>query len=251
MVLRWGPELVRKGSWPGFIRRAPALYWLAFLALNVLCLYSLYIGSFNVEQDVAVPLAERYARLPEGLFHQFTRKPGPALLLLMVAANALLLRWQVRSERSRQALSILLWIGLFSLFYILLLPLGGYREYRPLIIRRDTLSPVLLALFYFWGLSGWMIIRAFSGRMKYGYLAFALLMLGIFTLADEPDTDANACERAALEKLAASSSGVVVLEDSCFVLAWDYIRRPEESALPCALLGIWGISEKKNRFFQE
>lgn len=40
------------------------------------------------------------------------------------------------------------WIGVFSLFYILLLPLGGYRDYRPNVLRHDTILPITLSLIF-------------------------------------------------------------------------------------------------------
>lgn len=229
----------------------PAGYRLTMLVLSILSVYSLYVGTFNVEQNEALSLPERYARLPAGLFHQFTRKPGPAILLLLILINALLLRFKVKNEKSRQALSLLGWIGLFSLLYILLLPLGGYRDYRALIIRRDTIMPVLLALFGFWGLSAWLLLNALPGRRRQWYLAFVLSALALFTLADEPNFGANACERAAFERLQQSSADVVRLSDSCLLLSWDTARNPGQSGLACELLTLWGITGEGQHFYQE
>ncbi|MCB0580614.1 MAG: hypothetical protein KDD10_15045 [Phaeodactylibacter sp.] len=288
--LHWGHRFFvknEKETLAGFYRLLPAGYWASMAMLNLLCLYSLYVGTFNIEQNDALGLFGRYAKLPEGLFHQFTRKPGPSVLLLMVLANALLLHYKVKNEQARQALRILRWIGLFSLIYILLLPLGGYRDYRALIIRRDTILPILLALFYFWGLSATLLmlagrskwasfamapavkrrwtskIKNFSRLVETGhpsqikkdpwpwYFGLAIAALLLFTLADEPNFDANACQRAAFEQLQKASSGVVRLSDDCLVLAWAPVNDPAYSRLPCTLLSIWGIVEEGRRFYQE
>ena len=44
-----------------------------------------------------------------------------------------------QNENGKKLISRVKWIALFALIYILILPLGGYREYRPNIIRGDTL----------------------------------------------------------------------------------------------------------------
>lgn len=252
MALRWAFMSLKKtggGRLPQ--ARLPGGYWISLLALNALSVYSLYIGAFNVEHQDSIGILERYARLPAGLFHQFTRKPGLAVLLLMILINALLLRFKVKNEQGRQALSILQWIGLFSLFYLLLLPLGGYRDYRALIIRRDTILPVLLALFYFWGLSAYLLLNALPTAGRRWYAGFVLLALALFTLADEPNFEANACERAALAQLHHSSADVVRLSDDCLLLAWDPIKSPEQSSLQCELLALWNIAGEGQRFYQE
>ncbi|MCO6492993.1 MAG: hypothetical protein J5I98_31530 [Phaeodactylibacter sp.] len=282
MGLSWGHRFFIGGgkeAEAGLFHQLPAGYWASMAALNLLCLYSLYIGTFNIEQNDTVSLFDRYAKLPEGLFHQFTRKPGPAVLLLMILANALLLHYKVKNEHARQALRILGWIGLFSFIYILLLPLGGYRDYRALIIRRDTILPILLALFYFWGLSATLLMlygkrkwasfaeasaakRRWKSKIKnhpsqikkgtwpwYSGLAIAVFLL--FTLADEPNFEANACQRAAFEQLQEATSDVVRLSDDCLVLAWAPVDDPAYSRLPCELLALWGVVAEGRRFYQE
>ncbi len=254
MALQWAAAFLKKtgnGQLPFFQAGLPAGYGISLLALNLLSLYSLYIGTFNIEHQDSLGILERYAKLPPGLFHQFTRKPGPAVLLFMILINALLLRFKVKNEQSRQALSILQWIGLFSLVYLLLLPLGGYRDYRALIIRRDTILPVMLALIYFWGLSAYLLLNALPPAGRRWYAGFALSALALFTLADEPGFGANACERAALAQLHQSSADVVRLSDDCLLLAWDPIRGPGQSSLQCELLTLWNITGEGQRFYQE
>lgn len=237
---------LRKGKLPDWTtgwKRLPFLYWFSVLLLNLLCLYSLYLGQYNAEHSQSVSVLERYATLPTGLFYQFTNKPGPALLIVMLAGNTLLLRYKVRTEESRRALHALRWVVLFTFVYILLLPLGGYREYRPLIIRKDSILPVLLMLFYIWGLGGQLLLRKLKGRWKSGYLIAIVPLLFLFLLADKPEFDANQCEKAALKGIEQSPSGKTPLPDDCLVLSWDAGHQARQSELIMELLRIWNIAD--------
>jgi hypothetical protein len=52
----------------------PLLYH--FIVIGLLSLYSLYVGTYNIENDGAIPVLQRYARIPNGLFEVFTQKIG-------------------------------------------------------------------------------------------------------------------------------------------------------------------------------
>jgi hypothetical protein len=118
-----------------------------FLFFSALSLYSLYLGRYNAENLWAsLPLVERYARLPLGVFYQLTGKLGFPLLLAMLLLNAWLIRRMVLTALGRRAQHTLKWLGVFSLIFILLLPMGGYRAYREYIIRRDTILPIIVGI---------------------------------------------------------------------------------------------------------
>ncbi|MEL7163709.1 MAG: hypothetical protein AAFN92_23320, partial [Bacteroidota bacterium] len=111
--------------------------WISLTAIAVFALYSLYLGQYNsLTIGSQIPLAELYAKLPAGLLRQFTTKLAFPLLFLALTINLFLLR---RAPLFRYLL-------LFAVLYVLLLPLGGYREYRPGIVRYDTILPLTLLL---------------------------------------------------------------------------------------------------------
>ena len=70
---------------------------------------------------------------------------------------------------SRKIIQLLKFIGLFALIYLLLLPLGGYREYRPYIIRRDTFMPIWMLLFFFYGITTLHIVKNVRMKLKKFY----------------------------------------------------------------------------------
>jgi hypothetical protein len=231
-------------GWIDKAKRLPGLYFWSLLVINLLSLYSLYLGRYNAEQSQAIPLAERYSLLGEGLIHQFTNKLGPALLLLMLLANILLLRYLVKKDSRALVLKACCWAGLFSLFYLLLLPLGGYREYRPMVVRKDSILPVLAALFYLWGLSGTYLIQHLKRKQQTVYLAIAVPLLLLFLIADEPEFQANACERATLNQIAAAPDFSLPDTTACPILSWDEGHQQHQKASIEALLHLWKITEQ-------
>lgn len=224
---------------------------LALLASG--CLYSLYVGRYNAEAASPIGLWERYQLIPQGLWQLFTNKLGLSLLVIVTLAQYI---WINRSGRSipqpvRLLLRGILW---FCLLYILLLPLGGYRDYRPLVVRRDTLLPVYVCLFWVWGYSTLFIIgssREFSAFRQKAYAVFVGICCLYFTLADEPGFRQNAGQRKALYTIYRSEEAVVPVNDDCRVLHWDPIHDPQYSEIPARALELWGIAKTGQRFVQK
>ncbi|MEL7160412.1 MAG: hypothetical protein AAFN92_06625, partial [Bacteroidota bacterium] len=75
-------------------------------------------------------------------------------------------------------------------------------------------------------------------------LAVALL----FTHTDEFEPEAYACERAALETIAASPLTTVPLQTDCSVALWETYADPAWSELMGRLLYRWGITEVPKRY---
>jgi len=120
-----------------------------FIFTLIISGYSIFIGMNNIENSgIIVPVIERYSRLPAGFYYLLTTKLGPSLLLLAVIINSVILKKGIYNAESKRLLNILKWIGIFSLIYTLILPLGGFRIYRSNIIRRDTIMPVIICMIY-------------------------------------------------------------------------------------------------------
>ena len=233
-----------------WLKMLPLPYWGAIVVINVLSLYSLYLGSYNVEQSLDIALGVRYKLLWEGLIHQFTNKLGPILLLLMVGINGVAL-WRLPPGKGKETLKLIVkWILVFTFLYLMLLPFGGYRSYRPLIVRRDTLLPVLLFLFFFWGISTTYILADLKHSIRKLYIVYIIAALALFQLADEPQYQDNQCERAALEILQQSDEQAVVITDACKVLSWDKIETAGQSEVQSELLKIWGVLSEGQSYYQ-
>lgn len=241
------------GNWGRIMQRVP---WPAFgllLLLGALCLYSLYLGQFELEsRDITIPLAERYRRLPAGLNETFFRRPALAILLGVVLLNTLLIgRLLPATPESRRLRQLLGWLALFAAAYMLLLPLGGYRAYRPDIIRRDSIMPVLLGLMVLYGATTYYLAHHLTGRVRLGFLVWVAALSVFYTVSDNAwRYPTNACQREALETLARATTATVALPQSCPVLAWAPIPTYAESDIQARLLAYWNITRSQRQFQQ-
>jgi hypothetical protein len=235
------------------------LPWQALLVggwLGALCLYSLYIGRHNTENlATVVPVLQRYQLVPHGIFDELTSKLGLPLLVASCLGNAWLIRRRLSPtvEGSRIVLA-LRWIGLFALVYVALLPLGGYRSYRPLILRHDSILPITIGLVGFYALSTTYLLCQLQGRALRWYGLGVVVVAFIFMYADRrlyPRHD-NACERQALATLAqANTQSVVRLPDDCTVMSWETITNPSESLTNAELLAHWGVTKGPKLYYYQ
>lgn len=221
-------------------------------------LYSLYLGTFNIESDTTVGIIDRYIRLGKGVIGQLTSKLAFPLFMIFLGLNYFLIQQKTSEANPKNKLELnnkinllFKWVSLFSLIYLLLLPLGGFREYRPKIIRSDTLIPVLLVLYFLFGISSLYILNHFSGIKKKYYAASILVLLSFFTISDEPNFGKNVCEKEALQQIANSDYSLVLLEFDCTIMSWTKTTRPKHSKHTSELLFYWNIITEKRLFYQE
>lgn len=234
------------------IRSIPKTILFFFITISLLCLYSLYIGSYNSAfVDKTIPLLDRYLLLPKGLFFQFTKSIGPALLLLVIGINCYILYKQRHLDEAKSLLNRLKWIGIFSVIYILLLPIGGYREYRPFIIRYDTFMPINLCLFYFYGISTLYVINHYSSKYKRAYLGLVISFLLIFTLVDKTKYDACTCEKESLKTISQSKEKIVLIENDCWIMFWGKVTDYNDSKLNTQYLKNIGVLKEEKYYYQK
>ena len=230
----------------------PRLPLICFASFILCALYSFYIGTYNAENAVkgGMPIAERFALLPKGLFYLFTEKLGASLLLLAVLGNSFLLSRMQDNLKAKSLLRVFKWILILSILYVLLLPLGGYREYRPFILRADTFLPVTLALLYCFTASSLLLLKRLeAARAKIYTVSLGLLLL-VFMLADDSGSGENDCEQQALYTISAADSDVVELNSDCLVMSWVPVLAPRESELNSRLLYFWQLTDRPKLYFQ-
>ncbi|UOG75219.1 hypothetical protein MTX78_01155 [Hymenobacter tibetensis] len=241
------------GQWLERVRQIPTLPVALLGLFTLLCLYSLYIGLNEKEgTDATLPLWDRYTRIPAGIFWQL-RKLGLPVLLAVALINAQLIRRLVPSTAdSRQILQILKWLGWFSLIYLLLLPLGGFREYRALIVRRDSVMPLIMGLMFFYGLSAYYLLQHLPAQARRWYITGVVLVSTIYINADSfVIKENNLCERRGLERLAQATEPIVRVSAECTIMSWWKINRPEYSETNAQLLQYWGITKDKKLYYHE
>ena len=227
-----------------FKMRFIVLFLFVFLAF-----YSFYLGTFNLENGQAVSVLKRYQLLPYGLFYQLTNRPALPILLIVIIGN---IWWIKRSEQTpitNQILNLYKWMFFFSIIYILILPLGGYREYRPYILRMDTLMPINFGLFILYGVGTMFLLEKLKGKEKKIYVSALCIFSLIFLNANRSSFNKNICERTALEKIATSKKRIVPLENTCKILSWDVIVDPEKSRPNAQLLKRWNVTDTVRLFY--
>jgi len=258
------------GPWGGrawrAVRALPPGQTALFAWLALLSLYSLYIGRSNSENLwTALPLAVRYARLPLGVLYQLgghgavtgdyrlAGRFGLPLLVGFVAVNAWYIGRRLPPGPARRRVgTVLRWLAVFGLAYLLLLPLGGYREYRYYIVRRDTVLPVLLGLMGAFGLTTHFLLGQLRGAARWRYAGAVGVLLVVFTIADTHRiANTNACERQLLTQLAQAPGPVVRLPATCTLLEWNLVTDYHRSALHGQLLAYWGITKEPRLYYQK
>lgn len=227
-------------------------HYLYFFSIALFSAYSLYLGKYNsVSIEYQKPLVYLYSRLPEGMYYLFTRKPGFMMIFLILILNVLIIKYKFKTTEGGKILDLLKWALIFIAVYIILLPLGGYRDYRPNVLRYDTALPITLSLIFMFGKTTFYILQQTSPSIKFWYKLAVLSVLIVFMLADKPKFDRNLCQRKLLHEMSQSKEAIVKLSDDCFIMSWTKISKPEKSAPIAKLLKRWNITKEEKLFYQE
>lgn len=229
----------------------PAMNHLLFIL--ILSVYSLWLGRRNVENDfISIPLIERFYRIPSGLYDMLTNKLGLALLVAALILNWFLTRRFFSDASGKRVLITVRWLMIFSLMYLLLLPFGGYRWYRPDVVRFDTMLPVYLALMIAFVATSIHLLNRLSNHPVRFYPAILTVILIIYQFADGPNWNDNGCERKALAEISqARANQVLTLDSDCRVMSWVIIRETEYSRLNCEMLTYWKVAPPGVLYKQE
>jgi hypothetical protein len=223
----------------------PVLLWGWF---GLLCLYSLYIGRNNSENitTMTMSVGERYRLVPYGIFVSLTDRIGLPLLVLGCIANVWLVRRLLpATAENRRLWPTLGWIGLFALVYALLLPLGGYRPYRPYILHHDCIVPITVGLAMFYGLSSVRLLTQLRGWQQRWYIGALVLIAAIYLNADRRlyKYGDRVREYEALQLLARPNAPAVVqLPHQCTVVSWDPVYSPVNSITSAEMLNYWRVT---------
>jgi len=233
-------------------KEIPGLIIFFFIGFCILSLYSLYIGCNNsLNLGDSIPLLDRYSLLPKGIYNMVTKKIAFPLLFLFITINVTLITNYFKSGEGRKIINLIKWIGVFAIIYILLLPLGGYRNYRENIIRYDTIMPVTLGLIFVFGSTTFYLIKNISKKDKTIYILGIIVLLSIFFNADRLNTKPYECERKALETIARSPEKIVVLDCDCPVMDWRKIKDYQQSARNARLFEFWNITGGKKLYYNK
>jgi hypothetical protein len=217
------------------------------LLIGFWSVYSLLLGQFDTNYNSElIPVFDRYLKLPYGIYSQLFHSLGFPLMIAIIVINTLII--SKNSELSMYwDFNQLKWIVAFTFFYILLLPLGGYRPYRPYIIRFDTIIPVTILFIYLFVASTVFIVNHLKN--KKWYVTGVILVLLIYTFADFKGFNENKKEKFALELIVKSPEKVVALPWNYYILSWDNITDAKDSEQKAELLLLWNITKEKKLFY--
>jgi hypothetical protein len=231
--------------------KTPRSLYIFLIPIAVVSLYSLLLGRFDSNfQELNIPLSERYLKLPLGIYYQITQSLGVPLLLIIIAVNVFLIKKFTRTSEGEKIVGTLRWIGLFSMIYLLLLPLGGYRPYRPNILRYDTFIPITITLFYFYGSSTYFIFNNLSGKKLRYYGVFLMALFVIYMNSDRIETEKYRFERQCIEALVKSPNEVTKLPATFNVMSWYPLTEPNQSESNAIMLKFWNITKEKKLYYQ-
>lgn len=209
------------------------------------------VGLQNSENIASLPLAEAFRKALGGIsFHYIKSWHFWAIAPFLVIQ----LYWLFgkRDNDNLKLKKILLFSGIAIAVYMLILPLGGYRSYRPMIYRYDLLIPVTLTLVYWLIVSGNHFVRSLSKKAKPIYASFAAVLLAALFFNDiRIKSDRNDCEIEKLQQLSESTKDTLILEDDCTIMGWTIDDNYYFTEKKVKLLKIWGIVDKDVSYIQE
>lgn len=227
------------------------VFWCYFSLFFLICIYSYWLSTFNLENNGTLPYHESFAALLNGLFFILTSKIGIPLLLILIGLNYFLLKKpkfhhsKFKPNHQRAFKKLLLFLWLFLLLYLLILPLGGVRDYRPNIIRHDTFIPVTIGLIFTIGIGANTIVKTLKHNIKHAYITILFIIGIFFSIADNPHFDNNDCEKSVLQNLAISKNETFYLSTNCTLFSWNAKESPAHLNLTSKMLHLWNITDKQ------
>lgn len=242
------------------VRNMPSHYYRFLLPLGLLSLYSLFIGSYNTMWATDLSIVERYALLPQGILQMFLAGENDVSIFFLKGFGILfalcLINWLIaifsNNGKEKQLRSMFIYFLCFSAIYIALLPFGGYRPYRPYIIRYDSVLPVSCLFILYYVYSSLAILEHEWPR-KYVRNVFALWTMAWLTLffwMDEPCTYRNDKEMAAIREIQSSPSDTIQLKTHpTSIISWDIPGTEAQSETAAKLLKLWNVTENEKRFY--
>ena len=233
----------------------PKRIYLFLVPISFLALYSIFLGTYNnAYSEVQLSLKELYLLLPKGILNSFFISVSYSIILFLLLVNFLIIFFKYKNEpQSKKIIDLYKFFVVFLFLYVLLLPLGGYRPYRPLLLRFDTIMPItilsILTITYgFLFILKKLLIEKWTYYLKIVYPALFLMIMVFFTFRDNI-VIRNECEKSSLYIIANSKEDIVILENDCSVVGWETIYNPEDSKPYGELLYLWKITDKPKRYY--
>ena len=222
--------------------------------ITLIALYSTFLGTFiGVYPELQLSLKDMYLILPKGILKSFT-SVSYIIFLFLLLTNYFIVFYKYRNvSQSSKIFGLYRFLIVFSLIYILLLPLGGYRPYRPHILRYDTILPITILSILTICYTSLFILKQLKNEKWSFYLKTiypsVFLSLLVFFLIRNKTYVYNECEKTALKIISNSEEDIVALDCNCAVISWEPLYNPEESKNYGELLYLWKITDKPKLYY--
>jgi hypothetical protein len=229
--------------------------YLFLIPISFLALYSLFLGTFNsAYNDIQLSLKDMYMLLPKGILKSFFTSVSYLIFFFLLIINYLIVFLKYKNDTQyKKIVELYRFLIVFSAIYVLLLPLGGYRPYRPLILRCDTIIPItVLSIFTICYVFLFILKQLKTEKWNY-YLKtvypLCFFLIFAFFLGKNGVRIHNECEKSSLYTIANSNEDIVVLDNDCAVVGWTTFENPDDSKPYGELLYLWKITDRKKRWY--
>ncbi len=235
------------------IQTIPSQLYAPFIFLACACIYSILINAKAGTMAEEMPtLGSRYILMMQGLAHILTVNVGLPWLMALILLNSIVVRYFFHHHsESKQLLKLIRWMLPCIAAYLLLLPLGGYRPYRELIVRSDTFMPVTLCLIWYFSWSTFFLIKTIVASWKWAYYFVMIYSLIYFSQRDKLADAGHECEKKMMHEVAESPLSIVKLSEPCPLVEWQVITDYRQSDKAGELLLRWRVTKEKKYFYYE
>jgi len=237
------------------LKAIPQKIYLFIVPIGFVALYSLFLGTYNnAFASMQLPLKELYAILPQGVWNSFFASISYSIIIVLLVVNYLIIKSKHKNtEQAKKIFSLYQFLIVFAIVYVLFVPFGGFRSYRPLILRFDTILPITIFSIITIASGFLFILKMFLSENKilYPKILYPLLFGGVvifFTLRDNYEIH-NECEKNALYIIAQSQEAVVKIGSDCTVMSWGLLHNPQSSKPYAELLYLWNVTDRVKLYY--
>lgn len=232
------------------LMQIPPHYFIFLFLFSLMCLYAIYVGTFNIE-NVTLPLNERYK-----IFFQFLPSYFISVPFLVVAFTTLyaleISSWETLLEEQRRQIKVLCFLIIIMLVYVFLIPFGGYRSYRPEILRGDITMPLTVVLVVICSTSMLFSWENFKSKPSKKYLATLLFTGVLFWSPDKFNISNNKKQKEYLYKLSQhEGKEPLLLPKDETIISWSTFDTPEQGYYISKFLEERGITKGFVPFYQQ
>lgn len=177
--------------------------------------------------------------------------PGLSLLLIYTIILSFILNRHYKSMYAPFQKEHLILLAIV-IVYIALLPLGGYRPYRPYIIRSDTSLPALAVLFFIFTQVNLLSMKFFTHDRKKYLTPILSIFLLVFFARDLAIKKENQCEMKSMEMISnARHVDTVRLDNTCNFMSWEVQSNPYFTHFGSKMLQEWNITDHYQPYVQK